>query len=224
MARRRPVVHHRDPPPTHRSPILHTTGPDTGQPCAWTTAIVRAILRNPKYLGRQVWGCPHHEKRTPRTEWVWSDLWVHQPLVTAEEFAAADRRSWHGPSSDRGHRRLGESTAARPAAGRVMAANHYPDGLTIEAIIALQWEVTDELRREGYPVQPAPPAFVTVLPVPARSSGLTTRHHEPTARRGGHCRPEMALPGAPAVQRRTRAPSPRRDRARTTNQHPTPKC
>jgi len=39
--------------------------------------------------------------------------------------------------------------------------------------------------------------------------GLTTRHHEPTARHGSHCRPEMAPPGTP-VQRTTRAPSRRR--------------
>lgn len=36
-----------------------------------------------------------------------------------------------------------------------MAANCYPDGLTIEVVTALQWEVNDELRKKGYPVQPA---------------------------------------------------------------------
>jgi hypothetical protein len=49
-----------------------------------------------------------------------------------------------------------------------MATNHYPDGLTIEAITALQREVNDELRREGYPVQPEQPAFVAVRPTSAR--------------------------------------------------------
>jgi hypothetical protein len=73
--------------------------PDTGQPGVWTVAIVRAILRNPKYLGRQVWGRTHHGKRLPRTDWVWSDVWVHPPLVTAEEFAAANPRSWFVPAS-----------------------------------------------------------------------------------------------------------------------------
>jgi hypothetical protein len=32
-----------------------------------------------------------------------------------------------------------------------MAANHYPDGLTPAVIAALQREVYDELKREGYP-------------------------------------------------------------------------
>jgi hypothetical protein len=41
-----------------------------------------------------------------------------------------------------------------------MAANHYPDGLTIEVITALQREINDELRREGYLVQSAGPEFV----------------------------------------------------------------
>ncbi|MFI6098221.1 recombinase family protein [Lentzea sp. NPDC051213] len=64
--------------------------PDTGQPSMWTLAVVRAILRNPKYLGRQVWGRTRHGKRAPREQWVWSDVWVHPPLITAEEFAAAN--------------------------------------------------------------------------------------------------------------------------------------
>lgn len=37
-----------------------------------------------------------------------------------------------------------------------MTANHYPDGLTPEAITALQREVDDALRQEGYPVPPWP--------------------------------------------------------------------
>ena len=73
--------------------------PETGEPGVWTVAIVRAILGNPKYLGRQVWGRTHHGKPTPRADWVWSKAWVHPPLVTAEEFAAADRRSWSVPAS-----------------------------------------------------------------------------------------------------------------------------
>lgn len=73
--------------------------PETGEPGAWTVAMVRAILGNPKDLGRQVWGRTHHGKPTPRTAWIWSEAWVHPPPVTAEEFASADRRSWHVPSS-----------------------------------------------------------------------------------------------------------------------------
>jgi len=37
-----------------------------------------------------------------------------------------------------------------------MAANHYLDGLTFEAITALQQDVDEELRRKGYPVPPWP--------------------------------------------------------------------
>ncbi|WP_410589238.1 recombinase family protein [Amycolatopsis sp. lyj-23] len=73
--------------------------PETGEPGVWTVAMVRAILRDPKYLGRQVWGRTHHGKPTPRTAWIWSEAWAHPPPVTAEEFASADRRSWHVPSS-----------------------------------------------------------------------------------------------------------------------------
>ena len=79
--------------------------PETGEPSVWTVAIVRAILRNPKYLGRQVWGRTHHGKPTPPADWVWSQVWVQPPVVTAEEFAAANPRSWRTPdsaSTDRG--------------------------------------------------------------------------------------------------------------------------
>lgn len=86
--------------------------PETGEPGVWTVAIVRAILRNPKYLGRQVWGRTHQGKPTPRTEWVWSEVWVHPPLVTAEEFAAADRRSWPIPTSSSPH--LGPASVPPP--------------------------------------------------------------------------------------------------------------
>jgi hypothetical protein len=68
--------------------------PETGQPGAWTRAAVRAILRNPKYTGHQVWGRRHHGRRAPRTQWVWSATWAHPPLITPEEFAAANRHSW----------------------------------------------------------------------------------------------------------------------------------
>jgi hypothetical protein len=68
--------------------------PETEQPGVWTVEVVRAILRNPKYLGRQVWGRTHHGKRTPRAVWVWSDVWVHPPLITIAEFRAANRHQW----------------------------------------------------------------------------------------------------------------------------------
>jgi hypothetical protein len=76
--------------------------PETGQPGVWTRAAIRAILRNPKYTGRQVWGRRRHGRRAPRTQWVWSPVWAHTPLITSKEFAAAKRRSWRveAPPSD----------------------------------------------------------------------------------------------------------------------------
>ncbi len=52
--------------------------PETGLEGVWTRAAVRAILCNPKYTGRQVWGRRHHGRRVPRAQWVWSDTWVHR--------------------------------------------------------------------------------------------------------------------------------------------------
>lgn len=75
-----------------------------------------------------------------------------------------------------------------------MAANHYPDGLTIEAITALQREVNEELRREGYPVQPAQLAFVAVRPAPTRR--LPADH--PSPRTNGSPTRSLATGDGPA--------------------------
>lgn len=67
--------------------------PQTGQPGEWTHAFITATLRNPKYLGRQVWGRRHHDRRTPHQTWVWSPQWAHPPIVSAAEFVAANRHT-----------------------------------------------------------------------------------------------------------------------------------
>jgi hypothetical protein len=67
--------------------------PDTGQPSVWTMPMIRAILRNPKYLGHQIWGRTHHGKPVPHSAWIWSHAWAHPPLITTEEYAAANPHS-----------------------------------------------------------------------------------------------------------------------------------
>ncbi|MEU4522980.1 recombinase family protein [Amycolatopsis sp. NPDC024027] len=58
---------------------------------------MRAILRNPKYTGRQVWGRRHRGRLVSPERWVWSPAWVHLPLITDEEFVAANPSSeWAG--------------------------------------------------------------------------------------------------------------------------------
>jgi hypothetical protein len=72
--------------------------PATGQPKTWTRAVIRAILRNPKYLGRQVWGRHHRRQPTPPQQWVWSPTWAHPPIVDDDTFTAAQHRY---PTTDR---------------------------------------------------------------------------------------------------------------------------
>lgn len=67
--------------------------PDSGQPGEWDASNVRAVLRNPKYLGRQVWGRRHHGRPVPADRWVWSPVWAHPPIVSAAEFSAVNQRS-----------------------------------------------------------------------------------------------------------------------------------
>ena len=67
--------------------------PATGRQGVWTEAVVRAILRNPKYTGRQVWGRRRCGRLVSPERWAWSPAWVHLPLITDEEFAAANPSS-----------------------------------------------------------------------------------------------------------------------------------
>src|SRR5712691_239532 len=76
----------------------------TGQ--GWAKSAVRAIVRNPRYTGRQVWnkqrkdevlldvndvarGYETRMRWNDTRQWVWSEHVAHQPLVCAGEFEAA---------------------------------------------------------------------------------------------------------------------------------------
>lgn len=65
--------------------------PTTGLPTPWTPSTIRAVLCNPKYLGRQVWGRHHRGRRAPCSAWVWSDTWAHPALIDADTFATAQQ-------------------------------------------------------------------------------------------------------------------------------------
>jgi site-specific DNA recombinase len=73
---------------------------------AWSKGAVRAILDNPRYTGRQVWNRQRrdevlvdvedvalgHETKmrwNDKTDWIWSDELVHEPLVPDELFEEA---------------------------------------------------------------------------------------------------------------------------------------
>ncbi|MDQ2876169.1 MAG: recombinase family protein [Actinomycetota bacterium] len=96
----------------------------------WAKSAIRAILRNPRYTGRQVWNrqrkddvllnvndaASGYETRLRWNEtgdWVWSEAVVHEPLVTAPDFEAAQ-----AIMADAGHARRGSREAhervARP--------------------------------------------------------------------------------------------------------------
>jgi site-specific DNA recombinase len=66
-------------------------------PQTWSRSQLHAMLRNPKYTGYNVWG--RHDKRPgrpfirPRTEWVWSPVPVHEPIVPRELFEMVEERA-----------------------------------------------------------------------------------------------------------------------------------
>ncbi len=76
---------------------------------AWSKSAVRAILANPRYTGRQVWGRQRRDevlidvddvalghatklRWCDRDAWVWSAEVTHEALVTPELFAEAQRQ------------------------------------------------------------------------------------------------------------------------------------
>ena len=74
---------------------------------AWTAGAVRAIVGNPRYVGRQVWnrtrrdesrlldpldpalGTDYRQVASDRGDWVWSQEVSHEPIITVETFTAA---------------------------------------------------------------------------------------------------------------------------------------
>lgn len=95
---------------------------------AWSRGAIRAILRNPRYLGYSVWNKARreevlvdpedvtlgHESRqrwNDRSAWVWSQEPTHEPLVDADTFAKAEARL-RSPKQRR---------PRKPKAGRVYA-------------------------------------------------------------------------------------------------------
>ncbi|MGP3988896.1 recombinase family protein [Streptomyces sp. 3N207] len=70
---------------------------------AWSKSAVRAILKNPRYTGHQVWNRQRKEERlinvedvalghetrqrwNTESEWVWSKRPVHEPLISLETY------------------------------------------------------------------------------------------------------------------------------------------
>jgi len=69
--------------------------PVTGQPMAWSQPIVTAILRNPAYTGRTVWGRSHDGQPIPPTRWVFSKPGAHVALINDDMFLAAEPSPRH---------------------------------------------------------------------------------------------------------------------------------
>ncbi|GAA5109812.1 recombinase family protein [Haloechinothrix salitolerans] len=65
----------------------------------WTYSNVRDVLTNPKYTGHMVWNRRARKtgrnRLNPIQEWVWSAQPVHEPLVSLEDWIAAQNVSGH---------------------------------------------------------------------------------------------------------------------------------
>jgi site-specific DNA recombinase len=65
----------------------------------WTYSNVRDVLTNPKHTGHMVWNRHArkngHNRANPVQAWVWSPQPVHEPLISMEQFIAAQEVSGH---------------------------------------------------------------------------------------------------------------------------------
>jgi site-specific DNA recombinase len=92
----------RIPSPSQHDPARNTHRTGEG----WAKSAVRAILRNPRYTGRQVWnkqrkdeilldvndvarGYETRLRWNDTSQWVWSDIIAQEPLVSVADFEAA---------------------------------------------------------------------------------------------------------------------------------------
>ncbi len=100
------------PSPSQHDPERNRHRPGQG----WAKSAVRAILANPRYTGRQVWNKQRKEEVLLDVEevslgyetkmrwndpdaWIWSETLAHDPLITPEQFQAAQViRADHGRS------------------------------------------------------------------------------------------------------------------------------
>jgi hypothetical protein len=83
--------------PRHCPPPLH---PATGRERPWTARMVLAMLSNPVYTGRTVWGRTDHRRHTPVQGWITSAPGAHRALVDDRTFARAAAITatvWHAP-------------------------------------------------------------------------------------------------------------------------------
>lgn len=103
---------------------------ENGLARAWSTGVVRAILRNPKYTGFNVWN--RHDQRPgrpllrPREEWIWSAEPTHPVIVPRELFDMVEERALRNSNGAKAgltrERRAGIPATARrvyPLRGRV---------------------------------------------------------------------------------------------------------
>jgi hypothetical protein len=121
-------------------PSAHDPGRNrhrAGNGGAWSRSAVRAILGNPRYLGHEVWGRVHgHEvlidpddvglgystvmRPVDASRWVWSARPVHEAIVDADVFAAAQEQL--GLGRDRTTDRRPPTKRAYVLRGRIWCA------------------------------------------------------------------------------------------------------
>lgn len=135
----------------------------------WSQGAVRAILKNPRYTGHQVWGRQRREevlrdvedvaagydtklRWNEATEWVWSKELAHEPLIAVEQFDAVQRLMAAG--SHRPTMRKGARTA-RPyvysglifheACGRRMSGHRLRDETRYRCRYAAEYAAVNDL-------------------------------------------------------------------------------
>jgi DNA invertase Pin-like site-specific DNA recombinase len=76
---------------------------------SWSTSSIWEILRNPKYTGFMVWNRRARKggnnRINPISEWVWSPVPMHEPLISMEDYHAVHAKA---TANERSRRRGGD--------------------------------------------------------------------------------------------------------------------
>ena len=187
----------------------------------WSKSAVRAILPNPRYTGRQVWnkqrkdeilldvndvaaGYETRMRWNQAGSWVWSDTIAHEPLISAEDFEAAQ-----AIMADAGRARRSSREAApaghpplRPARAAVLRVLRAPDARPVQQPGSL---LPVPLPQGIRPGQPRPPPRQRLPPRGRRAARHRQMAGRPSSRRTGSSRPS-----ARCKPPRTRVPPSRR--------------
>jgi site-specific DNA recombinase len=96
---------------------------ENGLAPTWSRSVIRAMLRNPKYTGFNVWRRndkrPGRQQIRSREEWIWSPAPTHEPIVARELFDMVEERASINDKKKQAGMPRAHAGSPTPRAGRL---------------------------------------------------------------------------------------------------------